>query len=285
VDAGNFTEVVFPTAITLPASKKFFVSVDVSGLVWTSNTRDSLAIYSSDADEVTAGQNGFGYEKYNNSWGTFDDGWGANFGLYIHPFISTNTACALATPVTLTSFTGKKNGKSHVISWSTANELNNAGFELERSADAVTFSSISRINSKGNNGNSSAALQYNYTDAIPLKGANYYRLKQIDRDGKTAYSSIVNLKGEKVNNLELNVLYPNPATSLLNLSVATPDSRKVTILVTDLAGRTVLTEVKQLVSGDNNIQVPVNKLSSGTYLVKILCDNGCETISSKFIRQ
>lgn len=91
-----YTEVVFPGAVSLPLSKKFFVSVDVSSLTWNQTDGfDSLAVYSNTANQSTAGSNGFGWEKNNGTWATIGQGWGVNLALIIHPFLSTNPTCSL----------------------------------------------------------------------------------------------------------------------------------------------------------------------------------------------
>ena len=101
-------------------------------------------------------------------------------------------------PITLTSFTGVREGTRNILIWSTANETNNKGFELQRSANGEKFSSIASINSKAENGNSSSVLNYTYNDDKPLAGTNYYRLRQLDKDGKESFSNIVVLKSASI---------------------------------------------------------------------------------------
>jgi hypothetical protein len=191
---------------------------------------------------------------------------------------------ATVTPVTLVSFRGEKAGRTNKLQWQTANEQNNAGFELQRSANGTSFSAIGQVASRAVNGSSTAPLQYGFDDVQPLNGANYYRLKQLDKDGRYTYSATVLLKGEKVTSVQLGVVYPNPVTSVLQFSVAAPANRKVTFVVTDLSGRIMLSSLQQLTEGDNTIQLPVGKLSAGTYLLKAVCAEGCETTTAKFIK-
>lgn len=186
-------------------------------------------------------------------------------------------------PVTLVNFSGEKAGSANKLIWSTSTEVNNRGFELERSADGRNFTGLTFVNSKAENGNSNSLLNYSYIDARPLSGNNYYRLKQIDKDGKTTYSDIVVLKA-KATEITLSSVYPNPATRELNMIITSPRAEKVTIVVTDLTGKMIMQQNAQLVIGDNQSQMNVQQLAAGTYLIKAICANGCETAVQRFVK-
>jgi len=188
-----------------------------------------------------------------------------------------------ALPVTLIDFRGEKAGSANKLVWTTSTEINNRGFELERSADGRNFTAITFIVSKAENGNSNAILNYSFNDARPLSGNNYYRLKQIDRDGKTTYSDMVELKS-KVSEITISSVYPNPATSELKLIITSPAAEKVTIVVTDLTGKVIMQQATQLVIGDNLSQMKIQQLAAGTYLIKAICANGCETTVQRFVK-
>lgn len=198
-------------------------------------------------------------------------------------FIDARFASTL--PVSLTNFTGSKVGNKNKLSWNTLGEQNNNGFELQRSADAINFSQIHFISSKAINGNSSNNLQYEFIDEQPLKGNNYYRLKQIDKDGKSSNSNVVLIKGEKTASLNINNLYPNPVKDKLNLIISNEKNRKVDFIITDLSGKIVLKLSQQSLVGDSNISLNVEKLSSGSYILKAICDDGCESPLRKFVKQ
>jgi hypothetical protein len=188
-------------------------------------------------------------------------------------------------PVTFASFRGERAGKVNRLTWTTANEVNNAGFTVQRATNAVDFVSIGSVASKAVNGNSSAPLQYTMDDVAPLRGTGYYRLQQTDKDGKIMYSSIVSIKGDKVTAVQVNMVYPNPAISVLNASIESPADKKVTILVTDMTGRVVMAEVHQLTEGTNNLQLGVNRLTSGMYLLKVLGDDNTASAATRFVKQ
>ena len=188
------------------------------------------------------------------------------------------------TPVNLTTFTGVKNGSTNKLSWTTADEKNNKGFELQRSADGEKFSTIEFISSKGNNGNSVGTLEYEFIDAKPFKVVSYYRLKQVDFDGKSTLSKVVVIKDGRMMNFEISDIYPNPAKEKVNIVVSSFAERKANFIITDLTGKVVLQQNQQIMNGENNIQLNVNNLTAGTYLLKVVCDNGCETDAKKFIK-
>ena len=188
-------------------------------------------------------------------------------------------------PVTLVNFAGEKQGAINKLWWSTSTEVNNQGFVLQRSADGINFSDLGFVASKSEGGNSVSALSYVFEDAKPLAGTNYYRLNQLDKDGRSTYSGIVALKGEPATRLTITSVYPNPASHTLNTVVTSPQADKVTIAVTDLGGRIIRRQVVNTVAGDNKIQLPVASLASGTYLIKVFCNEGCENAMHKFIKQ
>lgn len=185
-------------------------------------------------------------------------------------------------PVTFTTFNGRTEGSVNLLQWTTATETNNKAFELERSADGRNFTAIATIASKAEGGNSTSALSYQYSDVRPLSGTNYYRLKQIDKDGKFAYSDIVTLKS-KATDIRISSVYPNPSRNELNLVIASPSSEKATIVVTDLSGKVILQRATQLVIGDTQELLNVQSLSAGTYIVKVICANGCDA-TQRFVK-
>ncbi len=187
-------------------------------------------------------------------------------------------------PVTLLNFRGEQSGSINKLIWSTATETNNKGFELERSADGRNFSSVTFVATKAENGNSTSTINYSYNDARPNAGDNYYRLKQIDRDGKFSYSNVV-LLSRKVADITLSSVYPNPTDRELNLVITSPRSEKVMIIVADLTGKIVMQRSTQLMIGNNQETLNVQQLSSGTYIIKAVCTNGCETSIQRFVKQ
>jgi hypothetical protein len=189
-----------------------------------------------------------------------------------------------ALPVGITQFTGEQQGSKNVLKWITATEQNNKGFEIQRSVDGTNFSSIGFVISKAVQG-SSASTSYSFDDAKPFANNNYYRLKQIDKDGKETYTNIVSLKGQRPSTLQLSRLYPNPASASISLIVTAPANDKISIVVTDFAGRVVMQKTSAISAGDNKLSLNVAQLSAGSYMIKAISENGSETSLSKFMKQ
>jgi hypothetical protein len=181
------------------------------------------------------------------------------------------------------NFKGEQAGEINKLTWSTATETNNKGFELERSLDGIKFTSIAFVASKGDNGNSSSNLDYGYNDKAAV-GVTYYRLKQVDRDGKYNFSNVVTLT-RKGGDIALSSVYPNPANAELNLKITSPRAEKLTIVVTDLTGKVVMQRAASVVTGDNIATMNVSALAAGSYIIKAVCANGCETAVHKFVKQ
>lgn len=190
-------------------------------------------------------------------------------------------------PVTLLAFTGTKEGTTNLLKWRTATEQNNTGFELQRSSNGTDFSRIVFVPTKSAaGGNSSATLSYAYTDNSPLTTHNcFYRLKQVDLDGKFTFSNTVFIKGEAVTELVVTSLYPNPTNQLLNVVLEAPAAQRVQLVITDLAGKTVQQQTLELQKGTNSKTVKVAALAKGTYVAKVVCANGCEAAVRKFVKE
>ncbi len=190
----------------------------------------------------------------------------------------------LATPVQLLSFTGEAKITYNTLRWQTATEQNNKGFYLERSADGRNFSSVTFVPSKVANGNSSAALAYTFDDVKPLSSKGYYRLRQVDLDGKAAYSSIVTLAGKTPLALSIASVYPNPVATILNLVVKTPADTKVVMTIIDAAGKSVLLQNATLKTGDNYLSLGTSTLAKGMYTLIVKDAIANETVTIQFIK-
>ncbi len=165
-------------------------------------------------------------------------------------------------PVEFISFTAKKANAQSLLNWATAKELNNIGFDVERSADGKQFSKIGYVATKTTDGYSSAKLEYSFTDAKPLNGVNYYRLKQQDIDGKFAYSTIasVTFGTEQAINM-----YPNPTEN--HLTVAGINAGNV-LRVIDVNGKIV----SELTARSAIETFNLSNLASGIYSMQVLSD-------------
>ena len=137
--------------------------------------------------------------------------------------------------------------------------------------------------SKAINGNSTTNIDYQFEDTKPFAVNGYYRVMQIDKDGKLMYSNAVLLKGLKRGDVTLSV-YPNPVKSILNMVITAPENNKATLTITDALARTVMQKTEQLLSGDNNVSINVAGLATGSYTIKAFYADR-QTVVKKFVKQ
>lgn len=179
-----------------------------------------------------------------------------------------------ALPLTLLSFNAGYDNNQVNLWWSSLNEVNTGFFEVERSTDGKTFTTISTVTAKATPG----ANSYDFIDPNPLfSEVAYYRLKIVDKDGAFRYSSIsvVNsrLKGKIA-------LYPNPAHRLLELTHNRANA-KAAVEIFTMDGRKVITQ--KLMANTTKTSVDVSGLSAGTYLLHIV--DGKDLVIKKFVKQ
>jgi hypothetical protein len=166
-------------------------------------------------------------------------------------------------------------------------EQNVRGYEMQRSTDGINYTTPGFVNSLAPGGNSGSQLNYAYTDNNIIGSKQYYRLRQVNFDGNSKLSNIVLIKGDKPVTLMIDGLFPNPANSVVNVLIAAPNKDKVTLIVTDVAGRKMIEQVVSVETGSNTIPVDITNLTRGTYMVKLVCPD-ChrnESAVGKFVKQ
>lgn len=195
-------------------------------------------------------------------------------GKYMHNSfagaISSNTT---TTPVKLVSLKATRVNEDVLVSWTTASELNNRGFNVERSVDGNTFELVGFV--KGS-GNSSVANNYRLEDANAFAKAQvnklYYRLKQMDKDGKFVYSNVVTVTNTDVVKNTISA-YPNPFNTDVTVSLNATKASTANITVFDFSGRNILSNNYQVAEGSNIISInEMSNLNTGIYFVKIAVD-------------
>lgn len=174
-------------------------------------------------------------------------------------------------PVTLSSFRVKKLANDVQLNWSTSQEINSDHFVIERSSDGYGWNSIAAVAASGN---SSTERNYEAFDNNPANGINYYRLRQVDRDGSARYSEVKNVSFSRPFVITVT---PNPATSFINVSIINGNSGIYSIELTDINGRKLLNEK----TGSSTIQLNSSRLASGLYFIKVF--NGTDTIVEKVL--
>ena len=186
-------------------------------------------------------------------------------------------------PIDLLTFSGYKDGTRNQLRWTTSTEQNNKGFEVQRSLDGVNYSSIGFVNSMANGGNSSVQLNYTFTDNNVTGLRQYYRLRQVDLGGYNRLSNVVLIKSDKPTMITIEGIFPNPATTTINMLVGSPGKDKVTVVVTDMSGRIMITKNMNVETGSNTLPLDVSALAGGNYFIKMVDSNG-EVVSGKFVK-
>lgn len=180
-------------------------------------------------------------------------------------------------PVNLTSFTATVQNNAVKLNWATASEQNNSHFEVLRSGDGKSFSTLGTVSG---NGNSQAVHNYSYVDANPVSGTNYYQLRQIDFDGKAELSKVVAVKTD-LSQTELSV-HASPANAYVKVSVTALTDGPASIVITDVQGVQVAEQNVQLSKGYNVLQVPV-QTAPGVYVLTLKTGTAIKRV--KFISQ
>jgi hypothetical protein len=184
---------------------------------------------------------------------------------------STNSYVAIysstALPVTLIDFTVTKQGDDALLNWSTTMEVNNRGFEIQRSSDNTSWTDIGFVAGAGN---SETKRDYQYLDKDLPAGTYYYRLRQMDLDGRTQFSKIVQITFSGGLSLELMQNRPNPFNSNTTIDIVIPRAGRVQLMIYDQMGRPIQQLMDEYKTpGTYNIQVNRNGLSSGIYYYKM----------------
>lgn len=201
---------------------------------------------------------------------TFSDG--RSFLLPVNTTI-TYKVCPESLPVAWLQFTAEKYNHKTKLSWTTANEQDNLHFHVQKKTEHEDFSTIEEVKSDGN---SSSLKQYISFDDSPKEGKNYYRIKQIDRNGKYSFSEI---KCVEFNSSTQYVLYPNPAQT--HLSIAFTQERIITrFTITNIIGQIV--HVSNMPSQKSILHVlDLHDLPPGTYFIHAETDDRSFIINEK----
>jgi hypothetical protein len=174
-------------------------------------------------------------------------------------------------PVELTGFTASVSNATVQLSWSTATETNNYGFDIQKMSGEI-FMNIGFIPGSGT---TSENKYYSFIDNNPDKGKNVYRLKQIDLDGSVTYSESVEVKFDaSPESFSLMQNYPNPFNPVTTIKYQLPEKSFVSIKVYDVLGKEVASLFNaEQPEGIHEIEFNASELSSGIYIYTISAGN------------
>ncbi|RPI73955.1 MAG: T9SS C-terminal target domain-containing protein [Ignavibacteriales bacterium] len=223
----------------------------------------SLAGYSSNQVKIR-------FELKSDGFQTRDGWYVDDIGIIVYSIV----------PVELTSFTANLNDDRITLNWSTASELNNYGFEIEKKQDIKGgWYTVGFVAGKGT---TEEVTNYSFTDKAPAAGKTFYRLKQVDFNGSYDYSDVVAVNYSGVTEYDLSQNYPNPFNPVTVINYSIPNSGKVSLKICNILG----VEVAELVNeykeaGRHAVEFSTEMLKremgSGVYFYRLTSGNFVQT--------
>lgn len=262
-----------------PASPTFLFAIQSNSTIWQavpgSNKESSLPMGLTDGvNAVAAGSGAGSLDAYRNiqynmslTAGTSATllaaianaaNWeGRDTPVYITPLSSFSLTTF---PVEWLSFDAEVEGQSVVLQWATATEINNDFFAIERSVDGLAYTTLGTV---AGSGTSQEVLQYTFKDIEPVRGNNFYRIRQVDFDGAFDFSDVVSIEltADAIASIRM---YPNPVSE--QLFVEAPGGR---LIIHNLMGQEVQSYF--LSAGYNALDVTV--LQPGHYIARLVFEN------------
>ncbi|MBS1684117.1 MAG: T9SS type A sorting domain-containing protein [Bacteroidetes bacterium] len=178
----------------------------------------------------------------------------------------------VALPVQLMYLTATPVDNSYLrLDWATASEINNRGFEVQRSTDGINYEVIGWVDGHVN---SNTKLEYSYDDrSVVPNSIYYYRLRQVDLDGKDDYSNIVSGTIIGRGGFVVESLRPNPASDKVTVQVVSSAGQSATVTLTDALGRELEARDWEIYEGFNGINLDLSPYAAGTYNIVIRSQN------------
>ncbi|MFN8154986.1 MAG: T9SS type A sorting domain-containing protein [Bacteroidia bacterium] len=196
--------------------------------------------------------------------------------------ITSNSSNPL--PVKLTRFDVKESKGQAVINWSTASEVNNDYFMVQKSTNGQDFTDLKKVNGAGT---SNTVHNYSVTDPQPAQGINYYRLRQVDMNGQTEIFGPKSVTiGSKTSTSSFSHLTASPNPFQSNLSIQFESAREgtTTMQIYNAAGKEIYTGSLEVTAGNNNIYLPLaDKMRPGSYIIRI--GEGTDAVKVNVIKQ
>jgi hypothetical protein len=178
----------------------------------------------------------------------------------------SNNNNANVTAALMLGFSGVINSTStSQLTWTMENETSGNLFIVERSTDGNSFDSIGRVVARNNAHDTS----YNFVDGHIMSGHNYYRLCMIDNDGVVRYSKIICLDNNEANSAVKMQVYPNPALSVVHVTLTSAKNEEVSVKIFNLSGILLSTNQARVNAGINQQSIAVGGLKTGNYIIRI----------------
>ena len=267
------------------------------GATWSSTG----ALGSGDVAGIIGGGSTWYYVRGTSAYKSFDNGttWSPDYtapsGIYFHMSLSPRGRCLWAVrtgggisrycfdfplPVELSSFTSTIAGRNINLDWTTIEEFDNAGFDIERWRVAENSSPVwQKVGFVKGNGNTTEMKNYSFSDRGLATGTYQYRLKQTDYNGNYNYHY---LSGEVVigvpEKFALSQNYPNPFNPSTTINFDLPESGNIDLRVYDMTGKEIAVVVSEFrTAGYHSVNFNAANLSSGVYIYRLVSGSSVES--------
>ncbi len=174
-------------------------------------------------------------------------------------------------PVSLIDFAVYKNGNEAILKWKTLLEINNKGFEIQKSNDGINWVNVGFVNGHGN---SAAPINYQFTDENPYKGRNEYRLRQVDLDGNQTFSPIENINFQ---DNSYYTIYNNPGRGIYEIAMPV-GPQKLDMAVLDMSGKAIYRKT----TNAGNQTLDISNAAAGIYWLRM--KSGSKLFIEKLIK-
>lgn len=211
--------------------------------------------------------------------GSWDYGMMSSIASGTDPYTVTRSGFSSFSPFAVTMFmsvllasslevAGKHNGNDNLINWSTTSEQNTAYYAVEASLNGIEFKEAGRVLAAGN---SNSLSNYNFVHRDINQQSYYYRIKQVDADGKIAYSKTIRIN---VAGFKTATLYPNPVKDKTTISFSLQQSSSISANITNASGLLIKTISQRYTKGDHKMNIDLSMLPTGSYNLQLKDDVG-----------
>lgn len=183
-------------------------------------------------------------------------------------------------PIELINFSGEEAGKFNELSWTTSREYNNDFFVVEASTDGKNFKAIGQVAGAGI---SNETNTYLFRDASPMAQTTFYRLQQVDYDGKVTTSELITIKRQIAYTLHIQSITPNPVSTDARIAFTTDSDETIDYQIVSITGQIVASQKYQPTIGNNQLPMHANELTNGVYF--IVLKQGAQQTSYRFMKK
>jgi hypothetical protein len=167
-------------------------------------------------------------------------------------------------PINLLAFTVKSLGQQNQIEWKASIESNIDYFEIEKGPTATDFKNIGKIDA-----NFLSTSDYNFIDAMPFAGLNYYRIVMVDKNARKVYSKSMAVKSKNNTSFNVKNIMIQSEKNEVAFQISSTEHQMANVFITDQSGRVVMNATILLQKGENNITESINNLVKGIYYFKL----------------